>query len=251
MKYIVIAHHHGAFLTIKQLRETSEEFVVFVPESQLKKYSAMDDELFRNFGKEVKKAAGKAPVYHVDLSGNYLGQLATFMREINCEGNWTVLQAGTLVLAKDNEIDIKTQFGLVKERVHPKFRKLYTLLGLPEVSDKYYTNVIFVNMNIRDGRVTEVGSNAVLRPDTLYAKSFGTLWCLRYRQMVKEAVVVNVWMEAIREKQEVGEPIAYPYHLYAEYAKKVKKLLPPGSFANILTNADESAWFQDLVSLDL
>ena len=69
--------------------------------------------------------------------------------------------------------------------------------------------------------------------------------------MVNHSALANFWMEAIRSEQENSEWLAYPYHLYAEYAKKVKALLPEASFNNIIENGERSAWAQDLVELDL
>jgi hypothetical protein len=252
MKYVVIAHHHGAFLTIKQLRELKQEFVVLVPQTQVEKYSTMGEDIFKNYLPNLKKAAGKGtPVFTADMRGNFLNLIATWMAELQCTGQWTVMQAGSLLLSTDNDVSIKTQFGLVSDRVHPKFKKLYTMLGEPEKSDKMYMHTIFVNMDKRDGKVTEVPSDAVMRPDILYKMSFGPLWCLRHRQMVKHSAVANFWMESIRAEQEIGEWIAYPYHLYGEYAKKVKAMIPPVSFENIMANAESAAWMQELVELDL
>jgi len=251
MKYIVIAHHHGALLTIKQLCEWNLDFIVLVPQSQLDKYGAMQDEIFINFFANVKKTAGKNPVHVFDQTANPVVAVHAEMEKLKLSGQWMVLQAGSLLLAYGADLDMKSRFGLVKQRVHPKFKRLYTLLGEPEESKHFYPSVFFIDMSKKDLRVSEVDSNLIMRPDVLYSRSFGALWCVRHRQMVNESWAANFWMEVIREDQSAGEWVGYPYHLYAEYAKKVKKMLPPVSFENILENAKSAEWVQDLVALDL
>lgn len=248
MKYIVNAHHHGAFLTIRQLTEWDLDFVVMVPQSQVDKYSTMEGAEFKNFLSNIKKASKKKPVV-IYTDANWVLGANRILEERGETGMWMALQAGSLLLGYGAKFKTATRFGMVPKRVHPKFKRLYVMLGEKEVDDTVYTNVFFINMDVNKPGVSKVDSNLIMRPDVLYGRSFGTTWCVRYREMTRESLAMSFWMELIRRDDVRGEIVAYPFNIYGEYAKPVKKYLPQETYDLIQERSIETAWTQDFVEL--
>lgn len=255
MNVLVIATHHGAFLTLQQLKQWKiDNVTVVIPQSQIDKYKTFDGEVFTNYMQNMKKFCGrKIPLYVSDdwKPNNKLRAAYNFIHTIGGTGKWVVLEAGSLLGAKHHTYPSTSTFGVVHARVHPKMKKLYRMLGQEESSDVICASSFFINMDDASMRVSYIDPTLVHRPDILFAQSFGTMWCIRYRQMVYKCFTVNFWMEAIRSKQEQGELVAYPYDFYMTYAKKVKKYLPETTYNNILANGTQTEWLAELVALDL
>lgn len=254
MNVLVIATHHGAFLTIQHLKQRKVKNVtVVIPQSQIDKYKTFPGKVFAQYEQNMKKFCGKKIGLYVSEDWNPRKKMESafdFISAIGGGGTWLVLEAGS-ILGDKLSVPETTTFGVVRSRVHPKFAKLYKMLGKGEEDKSVFSGCFFVNMEDRSRRVTMLDSDTFHRPDVLYAQSFGMLWCIRYQQMVTDTVAMCFWMEAIRSKQESGEWVAYPYDRYKDLAEKVQKYLPSPTFDNIVANGAKTQWLADLVALDL
>ena len=257
MNILVIATHHGCLLTLGQLRRRIMNAVlVVVPRSQIEKYSKMEGKCFTEYLENVRKVAGPETLVYVSEDWNPANKLKAaydFLHTLGMEGQWLVVESGTLLgdNIDEKEPQIKETFGVVKNRVHPKFKRLYKMLGLPEEDKVVYSHSFFVNMSNQEGKLQYLDSDLFMRPDPLYAESLGPLWCIRYHQMTKECIAMNFWMEVIRAKQTDGEWISYPYDQYLTFTRHLWDYLPKKTFDNISTNGSNTDWLFDLVQLDL
>jgi hypothetical protein len=256
MNILVIATHHGAFLTIGQLKQWNiKNVTVLIPQSQIDKYKSFEGKIFTDYEANLKKFCGKNIKLYVSENFNLKNKfLAThdFLSTIESKEKWLVLESGSLLCRKDFDVPECSTFGVVKTRPHEHYKKLYKMLGEPEVSESIYANCFFVNMEDTSGRISFIDSNTFHRPDVLFAKSFGTLWCLRNHKKLNKAIAMNFWMEAIRSKQEIGEWVAYPYDWYLSATEKCGfSKLPDSTVRNIVSNGEKSDWLVDLVALDL
>jgi len=256
MNILVIATHHGAFVTLQQLKQWNyENVLVVIPQSQIDKYSKLKGEIFTEYERNIERfCRGKFKVYVAEWDQSKKLQSAKATLEaLGATASWLVLESGTLLGGAHSRglPPCNTTYGLTYRRVHPKMKRLYTMLGEDEESKVVCLNSFIVNLDDSSGRVSILDSNLFHRPDVLYAKSFGMLWCLRYQQMVQDALTLNFWMEAIRSEQEDGEWVAYPYDWYKGYASKVKKYLPASSYTNIVENGEMTAELESLVAMDL
>lgn len=260
MNVLVIATHPGVFLTIAQLKlflkPNNLNVVVAIPQSQIDKYATFEEDVFKNYTKHVKKACGKRIKVYTsewDLSKK-LESSHDFLSGIEATGEWLVLEAGAFLGPSFHKAEFQKDatFGVVYNRVHPKFTKLYTMLGQPEDSRTIWLGAFYVNMDVPNKRVKIVDSDNFHRPDILYKMSFGPLWCIRYHREAKDCIAMNFWMDAIRGKQETGELIAYPYAKYLAWLEKIdSKLIPKQTYDNMVKNGLYSEWLEDLVQLDL
>lgn len=254
MSYLVIATHHGCFLTLQQLKQLKiRDVTVVIPQSQIDKYSKFDGDIFTNYQQLVKEFCPSHWQVFVSENWNPNSKFRSahgLLTELGKTGIVTVLEAGGLLAEGRKPTEMKT-FGVVEARVHPKMKKLYTMLGEPEESKAVHGGAFYVNMDDTSGLYTLIDTWKIFRPDLLYAYSFGALWCLRHQRFIYKAHTMNFWMEAIREKQEKGEWIAYPYDQYAIIAEKVKDYLPSVSYRNIIENGKKTAWLDDFIALDL
>lgn len=257
MKILVIATHHGAFLTLAQIKHLELKNVsVVIPQSQIDKYKGFEGTIFQKYEPNLKRFC-KGMDVHVSSTwdaGNKFLSAFKFLDNIGATGKWLVLEAGSLLGDFYERIPaFNTTFAGVYTRVHENYQKLYTMLGEAKEIRVTYTSSFYVNMDEAEPsfRITYIDTNVFQRPDVLFAKSFGPLSCIRYQQAPYYASTMNFWMEAIRAKQEEGEWVAYPYDVYAEQAKEVKRYLPESSYKNIIENGKMTDWLSDLVDLDL
>ncbi len=256
MNVLVIATHHGAFLTLQQLKQWKyKNVVVVIPQSQIDKYSRYDGAVFKNFEKNIRKFCGKKWQVYVDVDWDAkqkIKEAYAFLKFAGKTGKWLVLESGALLGGRHAHgfPPFNTTYGVTYQRVYPRLTKLYTMLGEPEESKKLCTSSFFVNLDNPAQTVTYLPGEVFHRADTLYEQSFGMLSCIRYQQMVAEAWTVNFWMEAIKPT-EASERVAYPFDWYAAYAEPVKKYLPKQTYDAIMKNAELTWWMEELVSLDL
>jgi len=265
MNFLVMAQHHGAFITLESIPKDSN-VVVFVPQSQIDKYSGFPEPVFKNYFANLKKYCDKKG-YELYIVEHSRDNMFTFCSEslfqIGKKGVWAVLPAGAIYQSTPNMAGKRAAF--VRGRVFDKDRRLamYSMIGLPE-NDPYINNAaFFLNLDeipvgsfkdslmLSGGDVVELGSMGIGRPDPLVGKALSALECLRMRTKSIKSHVLYYWMQVIARKHAEQEFLAYPFEQYAVYAKKVKKQLPESTYEVIVQNSEQSAFYKELAQLDL
>ena len=102
---LLIASHHGFFLTLKSIerfKNNIDKIVVVIPEEKIEKYNGTEGHEFQNFQKlivqETKAVKKTAKVYTAKFDMfRKLSQTAQFLKEINASGIWMEICAGSVL----------------------------------------------------------------------------------------------------------------------------------------------------------
>lgn len=275
MKALVIAQHHGSFLTLQSLIENEQvdEVVVLVPESQIQKYKTFPDKVFVDYHNNLKKFCkkNKFELYKFDApKDNYFVSYAQILKDLKKSGTWVVLAAGAIYQGIDETklSNVKTAF--VRGRLFDKDKRLsmYHMIGLVPEDTFVNSNVFFLNLDmieetelfrdtvfltqaVNENKAREMTPMAIGRPDALVTQALSALECLRLRTRSMKSAALHYWMPSINRKSVEREYMTYPFDVYAAYAKKVKKLLPESTYNVIVENGKNSQRYRDLAELSL
>lgn len=250
MKALVIAQHHGAFLTIQSLLGKVDEIVVVIPQSQLDKYAGFPEKEFQEYGANLKAFCKK---HKIECWTCMLVESpAAMLESIGKTGKWAVLAAGALYQGIDESKLTGYARAYVKGRLFDRDNRLsmYGMIGLPPVDESIHKANLFINLDMRS-RDRELAPFTVGRTDPLIGKAISALECLRIRQANKKSAVLHYWMAAINSTHTEAEYLSYPFDEYAKYAKSVKKFLPTTAYAVIVENGAQSACYREFAELDL
>ena len=281
---VIIATHHGAFLTIKSAMKNSshDKMIVIVPKSQVDKYNKMYEEnihrssefeIFKEYDKLVTKFC-KSEVFIVDDwdMNNTVSTTVETLMALDSKGKHFVINAGLLVLSDPftdeliQKLDEKRVI-IGKTRVYGEDRRLnmYHMIGMPKEEQGYDANVFALNIDL----FTEIAKNDLkLIQDSIFVKQMeklprgfnmkhdpliGTAISARETVMHNvrsvQAAVVNFWMPAIKKYDDLHpeETFGYPFDVYLDYATQVKKYLPQSTYDRIKLNGEATKyWIKDI-----
>lgn len=249
MKALVIAQHHGAFLTLESLLGKVEEIVVVIPQAQLNKYAEFPEPEFRNYGENLKAYCKKNKIECWTTVA--LESPRAILESINKTGKWVVLAAGSLYQEFDEQKLVGYANAACIGRVFERDQRLamYHMVGLPAEDTKRHLQNHFLNLDMQV-RERTMSNYAVARPDPLIGQAISALECVRLRSASKKSAILAFWMTAISRTVTQQEYVAYPLDEYTRYAKKVKKLLPVATYDTIIENASESARWRGFADLE-
>ena len=273
MNFLVIATHHGAFLTLESVFEkmrADDKVYVVVPQSQIDKYSGMDEAVFQNYTKMLYEYVnGRTDIYAVEFdSKNAVISSTEIASVIGIEGPTLVLPAGSILNSRDAIPDIGDKLMLFSPARTFRGRfDMYSELGIPSVSSSsnYYNmifmvdpsafsdayrgskvsfiqdHMLFATLNAKQ-QLAIVDPSVFTRNDPLIGNALSTVEALRYGSRALKAAAWYYWGVSMKDPDKTmhDEYYAYPMHVYSEYAKKVKNYLPTGTLDRIIENGKES-----------
>jgi hypothetical protein len=281
---VIIATHHGSFLTIKSALKNSshDKLVVLVPRSQVDKYNKMYEEnihkssefeIFKDYDKLVTNFCG-TEVFVVDDwdQNNSVSSTMDVLTGLNSKGKHFVVAAGVLILKDpftDEIMDILETHKLAigKPRVYGDNKRLnmYHMIGLPKNDSTFDANVFAVNMDrveqipTVDGALLQELSNTKqqsnlprqynMKHDTLIGTAISARETVMHNIKASKSIVINFWMPAIKKYEDLypEETFGYPFDIYLDYAEQVEDYLPASTYNRIKQNGEATKyWIKDI-----
>lgn len=281
---LVIANHHGAFLTLQSIIDhidDVDEVMVIIPTSQIEKYGKESDPIFTGFKDNIIKFAKKihnAKIFIGDYDPQNPVTFCNAYLEESC-GTWLMLNAGSLfngITGWQPRIDSMETllYGITKDRIYQKIPNMdmYHMVGFgpPAPWDDHYKGSMLINANkLSPHPVPEImalqnsASNGTLKlmpnfmfahPDSLVTLALGARDIVAFNARSTHALTMNFWAPAITPPERLEDECfhGFPLDKYGETAKKVKKFLPVKSYNNIIANAKQTHdWVSGLRELVL
>lgn len=253
-KIIVVAHHHGAFLTLNSVFQDKEveHLIVVIPESQIKKYATFDDKTFVDFEKNlkafIKKHRPDAEVYVVaeDERVSRFMRVSNVLEELGETGVWLSLIAGSIYNKDVDWVTPRYAIAACASRSFSGPHDMYAMIGLSP-DNSMNTDMFFLNRDVpATGNIHKLPSRAFGRQDALIGPALSSVECLKWSAICVSAIGCSIWMKAINRDLKPDEFVAYPFDIMVPHAKATKKFLPAGAYTQILKNAEESSWYSDL-----
>jgi hypothetical protein len=281
---VIIATHHGSFLTIKSALKNSshDKLVVLVPRSQVDKYNKMYEEnihkssefeIFKDYDKLVTNFCG-TEVFVVDDwdQNNTVSSTIDVLAGLNSNGKHFVVSAGALIL-KDpftNEIMdlLEThKLAISKPRVYGDNKRLsmYHMIGLPRNDSTFDANIFAVNMDkveeipTVDGVLLQELTNTKqqsdlprkynMKHDVLIGTAISARETVMHNIKASKSFVINFWMPAIKKYEDLypEETFGYPFDIYLDYAEQVEDYLPASTYNRIKQNGEATKyWIKDI-----
>lgn len=281
---VIVATHHGAFLTIKSALKNSshDKMIVIVPRSQVDKYNKMYDEnisksqefeIFKDYDKLVTKFC-KTEVFVVDDwdMNNTVSTTVETLMTLKSTGKHFVVNAGLLILTDPftdelmNKLDEKRVI-IGKTRVYGEDRRLnmYHMIDLPREEPGYDANVFAVNVDLFDEiartdmkliqdsifhkKMEKLPRGFNMKHDPLIGTAISARETIMHGIRSVQASVINFWMPSIRKYDDLypEETFGYPFDIYLDYANQVKKYLPQSTYDRIKLNGEATKyWIRDI-----
>lgn len=263
MNIVIIAWHHGAFLTLRScLQEIGRghNIVTLIPRPQLEKYTTKFTEPeFVNYKQNIATAAQfvDSDVFLCDWDEKNpvcSAMNAAFLASLR--GETLFLMAGTVLMKTPPKGSVNgPALKFARERSYRGNKRLdmYAMIGLDkdsalfdrsawlaDIQPDYYTS--------KDSELIleEADKNFLSRPDVLIGTALsGNDTIMHGVRAVNDVCVLSYWKNAIRhnENQFSDELFAYPYDKYLALAEQVGTYLPPSSLEKITKNGhDTSEW---------
>jgi len=281
---VIIATHHGSFLTIKSALKNSshDKLIVLVPRSQVDKYNKMYEEnihksfefeIFKDYDKTVTNFCG-TEVFVVDDwdSNNTVSCIVDVLRGLESKGKHFVVGAGLLVLTDPftpqllEKLDDK-RIIIGKTRVYGEDRRLnmYHMIGMPREELGYDANVFAVNVDlfedipatdtklIQDSiffkKMEKLPRGFNMKHDPLIGTAISARETVMHNVKSTAASVINFWAPAIRKYEDLypEETFGYPFDIYLDYAEQVENYLPASTYNRIKQNGEATKyWIRDI-----
>lgn len=281
---VIIATHHGSFLTIKSALENSshDKMIVIVPKSQVDKYNKMyvdnagknpEFESFKDYDKVVTKFVGKE-VFIVDDwdQNNTVSCTVDVLKGLNSKGKHIVVNAGVLILKDPFTEELmgsldNHKLAISKPRVYGDNNRLnmYHMIGLPKVDNSFDANIFALNVDLFDSIPKDDGTSIQdmtfrkqkvnlprrynMKHDALIGTAISARETVMHNINSHKSIIINFWMPSIRKYDDLTpeETFGYPFDVYLDYAKKVKKYLPISTFERIKLNGEATKyWIKDI-----
>jgi len=281
---VVVATHHGAFLTINSALKNSshDKLIVLVPKSQVDKYNKMyaenidkSDEfvIFKDYDKLVTKFCNSEVFVVEDWDpNNTVSSAVETLMTLGSKGKHFVVGAGVVVLTDPFTDELMTKLdekriAIGKPRVYGEDKRLnmYHMIGLGKEDPTYDANVFAVNVDLFN---EVVRSDTRLIQDSIFYKKMEKLpreFNMKHDPLIGTAIsaretvmhnvrsakasVINFWMPCIKKYEDLHseETFGYPFDLYLEYAQRVKSYLPVSTFNRIKQNGEATKyWIKDI-----
>jgi hypothetical protein len=281
---VIIATHHGSFLTIKSALKNSshDKLIVLVPRSQVDKYNKMYEEnihknaefeIFKDYDKMVTKFCG-TEVFVVDDwdQANSISCVIDVLTGLSGKGKHFVVTAGVLILRDpftDEIMDsLEThKLAISKPRVYGDNKQLnmYHMIGLSRNDSSFDANVFAVNMDkfeelsSIDSTLLQELSNTKqqfnmprkynMKHDALIGTAISARETVMHNVKSAQACVINFWMPAIKKYEDLypEETFGYPFDIYLDYAEQVEDYLPASTYNRIKQNGEATKyWIKDI-----
>jgi len=281
---VIIASHHGAFLTIKSAQKNSshDKMIVVVPKSQVDKYNKMyadniqknsEFEIFKDYDKMVTKFCKKEIFVVEDWdANNTVSSVVETLMALNSKGKHIVVSAGLVVLQDPFTEDLlgkleDKRIVIGKSRVYGDDRRLnmYHMIGLPKEEKSFDANIFALNMDNFDEistndsallqsavflkKLEKLPRSFNMKHDPLIGTAISARETVMHNVRSVKANIINYWMPSIKKYDDLfpEETFGYPLDIYLEYAKSVKKYLPQSTFERIKQNGEATKyWIQDI-----
>jgi hypothetical protein len=281
---VIIATHHGAFLTIKSALKNSshDKLIVIVPKSQVDKYNKMYEEniqkssefeIFKNYDKTVTNFCG-TEVFVVDDwdSNNTVSSAIDVLRGLESKGKHFVVGAGLLILTDPFTPELLAKLDekriiIGKTRVYGEDRRLnmYHMIGMPKEEQGFDANVFAVNVDLFEDIPT---TDTKLIQDSIFHKKMEKLprgFNMKHDPLIGTAIsaretvihnvksttasIINFWAPSIKKYEDLypEETFGYPFDIYLDYAKQVEEYLPASTYNRIKLNGEATKyWIKDI-----
>jgi len=281
---VIIASHHGSFLTIKSALKNSshDKLIVLVPRSQVDKYNKMykenihknsEFEIFKDYDKLVTKFC-KTEIFVVDDwdSNHTVSSTVDVLRGLESKGKHFVVGAGLLILTDPftpqllEKLDDK-RIIIGKARVYGEDKRLnmYHMIGLPREEQGFDANVFALNVDlfedipatdlklIQDSifvkKMEKLPRGFNMKHDPLIGTAISARETVMHNIKSAQACVINFWMPAIKKYEDLypEETFGYPFDIYLDYAEQVEDYLPESTYNRIKQNGEATKyWIKDI-----
>ena len=281
---VIIATHHGSFLTIKSALKNSshDKLIVIVPKSQVDKYHKMYEdnvhknaefEVFKNYDRTITQFCG-TEVFVVDDwdPANSVSSTVETLMALESKGLHVVVGAGLLIL-KDpfskslTELMDSNRLAISKPRVYGDNKRLnmYHMIGLSKEDLSSDANVFALNMDlfeeitVSDGRlIQEAISNKKfvklpreynMKHDALIGTAISARETVMHGTRASKSSIVNFWMPVIKKYEDLypEETFGYLFDVYLDYAEQVEDYLPASTYNRIKQNGEATKyWIKDI-----
>jgi hypothetical protein len=275
---VIIAHHHGAFLTIESAKQNSshDHLVVLIPRSQIEKYNGFYEEnisdpeyaCFQNYEKKITEfvEAETFVLEEYDIS-NPISCVSEALMAMDRKGVHLVVGAGTLILKDPFTEEIEDamavkKVGISSVRVYHDNPRLnmYQMLDMGNHDGGTDANVFILNLDLFDQVYSSdnilcsekrflLDRSYNMRNDYLIGTAISAHESVKHGIKAVSSHIINFWSIAMKKYENLysEETFSYPLDYYSAYAEKVKQYLPESTFNNILENgAKTKYWIEDI-----
>jgi hypothetical protein len=268
---LLIASHHGFFLTLKTvaaLKKNINNLVVIIPEEKIEKYSQMEGDMFQNFqslvSKETKAVKSTAKVFTAKFNMFHrVSQTAEFLREISATGVWIQVCAGSVLQRLPTAAvleDMSSHFLLMaKTRCYEGTKQLdmYNMLGQPtlELHEKQNTDSFIINADnipelllpdrfmireaMKNGTFKSTNPHSISNEEELVDYAFAGKQLIDHAAKAAECVIADFWGIVMSANPPIDKLYAYPLELYLPFIDGCEGLMPDVTIKRIKRNATE------------
>lgn len=275
---VILAYHHGAFLTIESAKQNSnhDEMIVLIPRSQIEKYSSMYEEnksnpeyaCFKDYQEKMTEFAGcKSFILEEFDMSNPISSVSEALMATERKGVHFVIAAGTLVLKDPFTEEVlealtEKKVGVSCVRVYNDNPRLnmYQMLGMGNHNGGLDGNVFALNIDLFD-RVYDNDSALTsekrfwldrkynMRNDYLIGTAISARESVQHGVKATKSNIINFWSIAMKKYDTLyaEETFSYPLDYYSAYAEKVKFYLPESTYNKIIENGEKTKyWIEDI-----
>lgn len=278
---VILAYHHGAFLTIESARENSkhDHMIVLIPRSQVEKYDRMYEEnktnpeyaAFQNYKQRLTDFANTETyvLEEFDME-NPISTVSEALMATERKGVHFVVGAGTLILKDPFTEDLmdtlqEKKVGVSSVRVYHDNPRLnmYHMLDMGNHNGGIDGNVFALNMDLfeqvyhNDNILSSekrfwLDRKYNMRNDYLIGTAISARESVQHGVKAVKSYVINFWSTAMKKYETLyaEETFSYPLDYYSAYAEKVKHYLPEPTYNKIIENGEKTKyWIEDIRNL--
>jgi hypothetical protein len=244
---ILVASHHGFFLTLKTLEKLKSginKLIVVIPEDKIEKYGNMSGDMFENYldlvKKETKAFKKTAKVFRANFDVfRRVSQTAEVLRNLNETGIWLQVSAGTVV----NRLPTQRAYNDMQEsclmmsvnRCYESTHHLnmYNMLGMQDVKahENQHTGSFLMNVDhvpeiilpdqflisdaIIRGKFKQANPHAFSNREELVEMAFAGKQLLDHASRASDCWTADFWSMVMQPKVPLDFIYGYPLELYA------------------------------------
>ena len=275
---VILAYHHGAFLTIESAKQNSnhDKMIVLIPRSQIEKYSRMYEEnksnpeyvCFQDYKDKLAKFADVETyvLEEFDME-NPISTVSEALMAMDRKGVHFIVGAGVLILKDPFTEEITEQLqekkvGVSSVRVYHDNPRLnmYSMLDMGNHNGGIDGNVFVLNMDLfqqvyqNDNILSSekrfwLDRKYNMRNDYLIGTAISARESVQHGIKATKSNIINFWSVAMKKYDTLypEETFSYPLDYYSEYAEKVKQYLPESTYNKILENGEKTKyWIEDI-----
>jgi hypothetical protein len=275
---VILAYHHGAFLTIESAKQNSnhDEMIVLIPRSQIEKYSRMYEEnksdpeyvCFQDYKDKLAKFADVETYVLEEFDmDNPISTVSEALMAMDRKGVHFIVGAGVLILKDPFTEEITEQLqekkvGVSSVRVYHDNPRLnmYSMLDMGNHNGGIDGNVFVLNMDLfqqvyqNDNILSSekrfwLDRKYNMRNDYLIGTAISARESVQHGVKATKSNIINFWSVAMKKYDTLypEETFSYPLDYYSAYAEKVKQYLPESTYNKILENGEKTKyWIEDI-----